>query len=113
MNRNETLKVLRTHKATPSERFGVTELALFGAFARDNARDDSDVEILVCFDKPANSDVYFGTQFYLEDLLGNPGRSGNRRGPAGGDTAVRGVGTRQCLTPIGIAELAAVHSGHE
>ena len=27
---------------------------------------------MVRFDKPATSVVYFGTQFYLEDLLGNP-----------------------------------------
>ena len=73
MNRDEVLKVLRTHKATLSERFGDTELALFGSFARDRARDDSDVDILVRFGKPATSDAYFGTQFYLEDLLGRPG----------------------------------------
>ena len=72
MNRDEVLRVLRTHKATLSERFGVTELALFGSFARDRARDDSDVDILVRFGKPATSDAYFGTQFYLEDLLGHP-----------------------------------------
>ena len=45
-------------------------LALFGSFARDQATDDSDVDILVRFDKPATSDTFFGTQFYLEDLLG-------------------------------------------
>ena len=71
MNRDEVLKVLGTHKATLSDRFGVTELALFGSFARDQARDDSDVDILVRFDGPATSDAYFGTQFYLEDLLGH------------------------------------------
>ena len=71
MNRDEVLKVLRTHKATLSQRFGVTELALFGSFARDAATEDSDVDIMVRFDKPATSDAYFGTQFYLEDLLGH------------------------------------------
>ena len=71
MNRDEVLKVLRTHKATLSQRFGVTGLALFGSFARDGATVDSDVDIMVRFDKPATSDAYFGTQFYLEDLLGH------------------------------------------
>lgn len=69
MNRDEVLNVLRAHKATLAQRFGVTELALFGSFARDQATDDSDVDILVRFDNPATSDAYFGTQFYLEDLL--------------------------------------------
>ena len=72
MNRDEVLDVLREHKATLAQRFGVTELALFGSFARDQATDDSDVDILVRFDKPATSASFFGTQFYLEDLLGRP-----------------------------------------
>lgn len=53
-------------------RYGVTELALFGSIARDSARPDSDVDILVGFDGPATSSRYFGVQFYLEDLLGRP-----------------------------------------
>jgi predicted nucleotidyltransferase len=40
--------------------------------SRDEARDDSDIDILVSFDGPATSARYFGVQFYLEDLLGHP-----------------------------------------
>ena len=32
MNREVVLDMLRTHKPTLAERFGVTELALFGSF---------------------------------------------------------------------------------
>ena len=70
MNRAEVLDILRTHKSTLAERYGVTELALFGSFARDEATDKSDIDILVKFDKPATSKSYFGVQFYIEDLLG-------------------------------------------
>ena len=70
MNRDEVLNVLRAHKPILSQRFGVAELALFGSFARDQAKDTSDIDILVRFDGPATSKAYFGTQFYLEDLLG-------------------------------------------
>ncbi len=70
MNREEVLDILRTHKPTLAERFGVTELALFGSFARDQASERSDVDILVRYDGPATSKSYFGVQFYLEDLLG-------------------------------------------
>lgn len=73
MTRDEVLKVLRTHKATLAQRFGVIELALFGSFARDQASDKSDVDILVRFDRPINWERYFDAQFYLEDVLG--GRS--------------------------------------
>ena len=72
MNRDEVLDVLRTHKATLAERFGVVDLALFGSIVRDQATDDSDVDILVRFDSPATSKRYFGVQFYIEDLLGRP-----------------------------------------
>ena len=72
MNRDEVLNVLRAHKPILSQRFGVTELALFGSFARDQATDTSDVDILVQFDAPLNWQRYFGAQGYLEDLLGRP-----------------------------------------
>ena len=45
-------------------------LVLFGSFARDQATDGSDIDILVRFDGPATSRSYFGVQFYIEDLLG-------------------------------------------
>lgn len=70
MNRDEVLNILRTHKPTLSERFGVTSLALFGSFARDQATERSDVDILVRFDRPATFESYFGVQFYIEDMLG-------------------------------------------
>ena len=72
MNRDEVLNVLRVHKATLVQRFGVVDLALFGSIVRDQATDDSDVDIIVKFDSPATSKRYFGVQFYIEDLLGRP-----------------------------------------
>ena len=72
MIRDEILTLLRAHKATLSQRFGVVELALFGSVVRDRAGKDSDVDILVRFDGPATSKRYFGVQFYIEDLLGRP-----------------------------------------
>ncbi len=72
MNRAEILDKLQAHKQTLAERFGVTGLALFGSYARGQAADGSDVDILVSFDGPATSKAYFGVQFYIEDLLGRP-----------------------------------------
>ncbi len=72
MNRDEVLNLLRVHRATLTERYGVTKLALFGSVARDQATDDSDLNVLVRFDSPATSERYFDFQFYLEDLLGCP-----------------------------------------
>ena len=72
MNRDEILTLLRAHKAILSQRFGVTEFALFGSVVRNQITKDSDIDILVRFDGPATSKAYFGTQFYLEDLLDHP-----------------------------------------
>ena len=48
----------------------MTGLALYGSFARNQATPESDVDILVRFGGPATSRSYFGTLFYIEDLLG-------------------------------------------
>ena len=72
MNRAQTLQLLTEHKPVLAQRYGVTELAIFGSTARDMARVDSDIDVLIAFDGPATSDRYFGVQFYLEDLLGRP-----------------------------------------
>ena len=72
MNRDEVLSLLRAHKATLAQRFGVVELRLYGSFARNQAAGDSDVDVLVRFDAPPGWRRYFGAQAYLEDLLGRP-----------------------------------------
>lgn len=70
MKRDDVLHLLRTHKATLSERFGVAELAIFGSFARDEAGEGSDLDVLVRFEGRTTTKKYFGAQFYIEDLLG-------------------------------------------
>ena len=70
MSRYEVLQQLRSHKNVLVEQFGITALALFGSTARDEAQDNSDIDLLVRFDGPATSRRYFGVQFYIEDLLG-------------------------------------------
>ena len=70
MDRSRALELLARSKSALAARYGVTHLALFGSTARNAARSDSDIDILVAFDGPATSERYFGVQFYLEDLFG-------------------------------------------
>ena len=70
MNRTKAVEMLTQSKPVLVTRYGVTRLALFGSTARDAARNDSDIDILVAFDGPATSERYFGVQFYLEDRFG-------------------------------------------
>ena len=72
MNRSRAIELLTQSKPILVARYGVTHLALFGSTARNAARSDSDVDILIAFDGPAISERYFGVQFYLEDLFGVP-----------------------------------------
>jgi len=72
MKKQNALHLLQEHKETICQRFGVRHLSLFGSTVRDEARENSDVDVLVEFDGPATSDRYFGLQFYLEDLFGCP-----------------------------------------
>ena len=69
MRKDEALKILTEHKPELVKRFGVTDLALFGSTARDEAGDDSDLDVMVGFDGRVTAKRYFGVQFYLEDLL--------------------------------------------
>lgn len=69
MSRDETLKLLSAHSPEIRDRFGVKRLAVFGSTARDEARDDSDVDVLVEFEGPATFAGFMDLKFYLEELL--------------------------------------------
>jgi hypothetical protein len=71
MRRDEAVKLLAEHRQDLS-RFGVKSLALFGSVVRDEARPDSDVDVLVEFEGAATFDRYMGLRFFLQDLLGAP-----------------------------------------
>lgn len=69
MRRDEVLTVLGNHWAV-LQSLGVRSLSLFGSVARDEARSDSDVDILVEIEPPITFDRYMEIKFYLEDQLG-------------------------------------------
>ena len=70
ISRQQILNALRKHKPILEERFGVTELVLFGSFARDQAAEDSDVDVIVEFNGQPSPKTYFGAMTYLEELFG-------------------------------------------
>ena len=70
LNRKDVLNLLREHKPIMKERFGVTEISLYGSFARDEGTEESDIDVVVKFDKQPNWRRYFGAQVYLEDVFG-------------------------------------------
>jgi predicted nucleotidyltransferase len=52
--------------------FSVKALFVFGSAARDEAADDSDIDVLVEFNKKAGFDTFMDLKFYLEELLQAP-----------------------------------------
>lgn len=72
MGRDRILALLAEHKPVLTESFGEQRLALFGSFARGTAREDSEVDVLVGFERLPTGHEYFGAQFYLEELFGRP-----------------------------------------
>ncbi|HSK14125.1 MAG TPA: nucleotidyltransferase domain-containing protein [Phnomibacter sp.] len=63
----ETIKENRAQLKT----FGVKHLGLFGSFARNDAHDESDIDLIIIFEKgKKNFDNLLGAHSYLESLFG-------------------------------------------
>jgi hypothetical protein len=70
MNADETVRLLSERMTDIRQQFGVRELAIFGSVARNEARTDSDVDLLVTFAGRPNFDDFMGLKLYLEELFG-------------------------------------------
>ena len=70
MRRDDVLERLNLHREELRTRYGVGSIALFGSYARDEARPDSDVDLLVEFERPPTFLSYMHLIDYLEQLLG-------------------------------------------
>lgn len=70
MERNDIIELIRRHKKE-LKKFGVKRIGIFGSFARDEACEGSDVDIVVEFEKGKGTFRNFGGLVeYLENLLG-------------------------------------------
>jgi len=69
MNKNEVVQLLNSLSKDYAQ-FGIKSMGLFGSMARDEAKVDSDIDILVEFKDTPTFDSYMNLKFYLEDLLG-------------------------------------------
>ena len=69
MKRDEVLAILAAHRKQ-LQTLGVKSLSLFGSVARDEAHADSDVDLLVEFNRQGGFFQLLQVQYYLEDILG-------------------------------------------
>jgi len=69
MTKNEILTFLREKKSYLAEQYGVISIGLFGSYARDEARDDSDIDIVVELQNKNKFMNFFYLKYYLEEHL--------------------------------------------
>ena len=66
--KDRILDILRVFKANNAEKYGIESLALFGSFARNEQKPDSDVDILISLKAPSLY-LYSGIKGNLESIL--------------------------------------------
>jgi uncharacterized protein len=65
------ISTLREHVKFIRRKFGVKRIGIFGSFAREEERKDSDLDVLVVFEEEQKTfDNYTDLKFDLEDLFG-------------------------------------------
>jgi predicted nucleotidyltransferase len=69
MRRDEAIAARRGYLPSIRRDFGVRRLALIGSTARDQAREDSDVDLLVEYEVGPTLDSFVGLKLFLEDNL--------------------------------------------
>ena len=69
MKLEEAKKIINQNLPFIKEKYGVSEVGIFGSFATGEQKDGSDVDILVEFDKPITLFGYVDLKFFLEDSL--------------------------------------------
>ncbi len=72
MRREDILRVLRERRDQLAKQFGVKSLDLFGSVARDEAGPNSDVDLLVEFDRRISLFDVVDAALFLERLLEVP-----------------------------------------
>ena len=67
---DEIKEIIKKHKDELKEKYSVKEIGIFGSFARGEAKEDSDVDILVEFEKPIGLFKFLELEEYLSNLIG-------------------------------------------
>jgi predicted nucleotidyltransferase len=96
MRREEAISILRGFIPALRRNFGVRRIALIGSTARDEAREDSDPDLLVDFEIGPTFDAFIGLKFFLEAASAEKWTSSRstRRNPRAPCRRARGRGCR-------------------
>jgi predicted nucleotidyltransferase len=70
MKREKTIDLFSRNRKSWSERFRVRDIGIFGSVARNEDHPESDLDVLVRFDGPANFANFMDLKLEMEDLTG-------------------------------------------
>ena len=71
-NLERIISILKEHKAELKEKYGVSEIGIFGSYVRGEYKEKSDLDILVEFEEDAKIGLlkFVNLENYLSDLIG-------------------------------------------
>ncbi len=70
MKLEDIIKILKEHEKELREKYGVKLIGVFGSYVRGEQRKDSDLDVLVEFEKPVDFFEFLELEEYLSNILG-------------------------------------------
>ncbi len=67
---DEIKEIIGKHREELKEKYGVKEIGIFGSIVRGEAKEDSDVDILIELEKPIGLFKFLELEEYLSNLIG-------------------------------------------
>ncbi len=69
MTKAYIIDFLSNNKQELQKKYGITKIGLFGSYARDEANDESDIDIAVEIDSDNKFRSFFGLKYFIENGL--------------------------------------------
>ena len=64
------IEILKSNEGLIKQKYGVKKIGIFGSYARSEARESSDIDVLVEFESGCKTfDNFMDLKFYLEDVF--------------------------------------------
>ena len=68
--KEEVLRILKDELPHLKEKYGIRKIGIFGSYSRGEQNIDSDVDLLVDFEKPIGFFRFLAVEDYIEEKLG-------------------------------------------
>ena len=69
-SRDEIRSLIKQHQNLLADRYGVEVVGLFGSYAREDPKPESDIDLLAEILRPVSLSELIGAEIYLSEILG-------------------------------------------